>query len=621
MPRRKNKHNAIPFSDKLIGSMLVVVVAIMPLVVRFARRELSPELVNLFGVTHQADVFSYWKGVFIGIPALVIALYWLSDLLTRGKMPDFKSFFKRIPVALSCVYLIFVIISTLLSNYTSTAWHGVYDRSEGALMWMAYFIVFFAAMFFVREAKYAKVLLYGLAFSSVLMGAIGVGQLFGRDFFETGVAEIMVIGFRGRIGSIFDIAHGTLFNPNTFGKYTAMISPVMLLAALTYDGKKYIRGLFLLAGVLMLLSAFGSGSLGGLAGSITAVGVLAVTLVCGLVYRLATKQEESPDAPKLLPKIAIGVAGVVAVLVLAIFVITPLNNRVVFLFNRLGVAMRAETVTGYDYVFEGDTMTVLRAGEKKYSVTVTAMDAPSTTWLIVRDGSGNEVPLLGRREGEPAAEYIYNIPGYGQVLVRRVGREALVVDGFILYLSESQLYGRWVNNTDLIDLSQPVPAWGFQGRETWGSNRGYIWSRSFPLMPRRFLIGSGPDTFMNVFPVYDLVGTARTFGNPYTIPDKAHNLFIQTWITTGGISAIALFLLFGHYLLVSFISIVKSKGEPLFSYGIRLGLLVGISGFIMASMATDSTIGSTGVFFVLLGMGYGLNAWAAQFTPQKSATQ
>jgi hypothetical protein len=27
-------------------------------------------------------------------------------------------------------------------------------------------------------------------------------------------------------------------------------------------------------------------------------------------------------------------------------------------------------------------------------------------------------------------------------------------------------------------------------------------------------------------------------------------------------------------------------------------------------MATDTTIGSTGVFFVLLGVGYGLNAYA-----------
>jgi len=193
--------------------------------------------------------------------------------------------------------------------------------------------------------------------------------------------------------------------------------------------------------------------------------------------------------------------------------------------------------------------------------------------------------------------------------------EFVHVTNYVFTLEEGRIYGLWVNNMHLIDLREPVPAWGFYGRETWGSSRGYIWSRSFPLMPRRAIIGSGPDTFVNVFPVYDLVGTQRFFGNPYQIVDKAHNIFIQTWISTGGISALALFGLFGHYLFTTFISLVKSKKEPLFSYGLRLGLLAGVSAFVMSSMATDSTIGSTGVFFVLLGMGYGLNAFVKSANP------
>jgi O-antigen ligase len=156
---------------------------------------------------------------------------------------------------------------------------------------------------------------------------------------------------------------------------------------------------------------------------------------------------------------------------------------------------------------------------------------------------------------------------------------------------------------------EPVEAFGFKGRERWGTMRGYIWSRSFPLMLKYPVIGSGPDTFFSVFPNHDLYGKLRFFDNPNTIVDKAHNLYIQTWITTGGVSALALIFLFGNYIVRAFISLIKSKGEGRFNYGIRLGLLAAVTAFCVSSMATDSTVGSTGVFYVLLGLGYASNTW------------
>jgi len=608
--KSKNKKSAIIFSDILICAALIAITAIMPLIVNIIQLPMPPELISIKGEESYLDAFSFWKGMIVGICALVVAFYWLSDMFTNAKIPNFKVIIKQTPVFLSLIYLAFVIISAIFSRYNYTSWLGTYMRSEGALMWLAYFVIFFTAMYYVRGTGYAKVILYGLIFSSVIMGAIGVGQLFGYDFYNTQLASFLVIGRRGTINSIFEIAHGTLFNPNTFGKYTAMMTPILFLSGLTYSGKKYVNGLFFLAGVLMLLSVFGSSSLGGLIGIVTAVGVLIFTVVCGLLYRL--KQERSEN--KILEKIGIGAVSVSALMILAIIFITPINNRVTFLFDRLETAIRAETVSGYDYRFDGGTMTVYRAGDEIYNVTITQMGGFSTDGIIIRDSYGSQIPVLSRNpevfdDGGTQIlppSYVYEIPGYGLITIANFGI-AFHVSNFFLTLENNRIYGIWVNNQELIDLSEPVPAWGFYGRETWGSSRGYIWSRSFPLMPRTAIIGTGPDTFINVFPSYDMIGTQRFFNSPYKIVDKAHNLFIQTWITTGGISAIALFSLFGHYLFTTFISLVKAKDEPFFSYGLRLGLLTGISAFVMSSMATDSTIGSTGVFFVLLGMGYGLN--------------
>jgi len=517
------------------------------------------------------------------------------------------------------IYLFFVIISAFTSEYSRTAWLGTYDRSEGALMWIAYFVIFFAAMYFAREIDNAKFILYGLAFSSIIMGAIGVSQFIGRDFFGTAFARWLititgddeVLRIRQYLAPTFTIANGTLFNPNTFGKYTAMLSPVLLLAALTFDGKngkKYVNLILLFAGGLMLLGVFGSSSLGGLIGIVTAVGVLVITYAC------------RPGIP--WKRLAIAAGPVILALALAILFIPPLNYRVSFLFNRMGDAMRAETTSIQNYIFEENVMTVHGEDGEMFSLTV---NEPSGNWLTVRDANGNEIPPASRITPPPQAAgstgalpsemlptvYTFDIPNYRVVEIEKYGHFFVYYHvtpmPFILTFENERIYGITPSLNRLIDLHEEIPAWGFYGRETWGSSRGYIWSRSFPLMPSRTIIGSGPDTFINAFPKDEMVSRQRFFNNPYQIVDKAHNIFIQIWVSTGGISAIALLALFGHYLFTTFRSLIKSKGEPLFSYGLRLGLLCGISAYCMSSMATDTTIGSTGVFFVLLGVGYGLN--------------
>ena len=83
----------------------------------------------------------------------------------------------------------------------------------------------------------------------------------------------------------------------------------------------------------------------------------------------------------------------------------------------------------------------------------------------------------------------------------------------------------------------------------------------------------------------------------------------------------ALIFLFGYYALTTFVSLVRTnKKEGNFLHGLRFGLLAGISAFSVAAMATDSTIGSTGVFFVLLGLGYGVNFYVKHIS-QESALQ
>ncbi|MCL1878584.1 MAG: O-antigen ligase family protein, partial [Defluviitaleaceae bacterium] len=635
--------------DVLVGASLLVVVGIMPLIARLAWRPLHPELSNLFSFDGYPDFLSYWKSIFVLFPAIAIAFLYVSDLITRGNLPDLRKFIKKPPVIFSGVFLIFMLISTVFSQFSRTAWLGTYHRDEGAFMWMAYFVIFFAAVHFGRKIENAKYILYALAFSSIIMGAIGVSQFAGRDFFNTGLAQWLVtVGTpffdqRSDITIAFEIAYGTLFNPNTFGKYSAMLSPVLIISAITLfisahvkKDKRFIAAsaVVFLAGLLMLFSVFASSSLGGLIGIITAAIVLAVTLlVFGINFIRRSEEKITPPQKRTMVIAAVSSLGLILAMIVAIGLFPPLNERVTFLFNRIGREMAADTTAMNNYVFNENVMTVYGSDGKILSLTVHGSDGELTA-ITVRDAAGNEVLPASQYtppellfDGEevpriPATTYTYEIPNYREVTIAKAPHEfaylhAGNVEPFFLAYDNGRIYGIHgvmhmgvifdTRPGALLDLHRDIPAWGFEGRETWGSSRGYIWSRSFPLMPSRTIIGSGPDSFINVFPNHDMVSGRRYFNNPYQIVDKAHNFFIQTWITTGGISALALFGLFGHYIITTFLSLAKSKDEPIFSFGLRLGLLAGISAFCMAGMATDTTIGSMGVFIVLLGVGYGVN--------------
>lgn len=611
-----------------IGVMLVIVVAIMPLVVRGVFRVLPPESVpllsgldavaELYGAWSYLNFFSYWKSWFIIVPALVIAFLYISDVVTNaGKGVNFKAIIKDPVVITSGVFLLFMMISTIFSNYTHTAWFGTYERSEGAFMWMAYFTVMFAARFYTQGMGQAKILLYGVVFSSIIMGAIGLSQFVGSDFFATSLGQRIVASgvqasehVQGDIIIRFDFAFGTLFNPNTFGLYTAMIAPLLLIMAITYDGKKWVNALFFLGGGLMLVGVFGSRSLGGFVGLGAAVGALVVTLLATVIYRWRKGDGGEKRTMRRSDWYIIGSgAALLAAIIVAVLFVPFINERVALQWQRVDTMLRTEPRPVYDFTFQGGVMTAYLDEARLFVATVDTTQEDAA-WLHIADAQGNAVSPAQIDEQETLRVYTFALPGYGNVVFSRhlASPTAFIYRGVFFVQQEGTIYAIPAGAAPLIDLSEPVPAWGFRGRERWGTNRGYIFSRTFPMMPRTFLIGSGPDSYLNVFPNHDVMGKMQHMAGPYQIVDKAHNIFLQTWITKGGIATLALLALLGHYMMATFLLLIKNaKGSSRFVYGLRLGLLLAAAAFSVAGLATDSTVGSTGVFFVLLGLGWGVN--------------
>ena len=591
---------------KLTGIMLFIIAAIVPLIVRLIEVPVEAELALLTGVEFFPDVFSYHKAWVLLTCVAVIVFYWISEQITKGIDSDVKKdgmALLRDPVmVMVAVYLLFVLLSNILSQHTQLALWGSHDRREGLFVQLAYMIVFLATLFYVKEENRWRLLLAGLLVSSLIMGLIGFSQFIDRDFFATALAFRLVVPSHlamymetPRLNPIFEIAYGTSFNPNTFGLITAMLLPVMVSGAVVFRGRLW-RGLFILAGLLMVVGIIGSRSVGGFIGAGGAIAVVMMTLAARWFF--LRQKETGSFSPKTL---AVLLCGLIIVLGVGVVLRQPIYQNLSFTMGRIGAIFTPPDVELTDFVFAENRLTITDRGVTYHITFPIAAGIPEVT---IADGVQIE-PHITEEEGTPLINYIYEIPGFGHAVILRHDDIYMYRDIF-LEVTGGSLYLLLRDGT-LIDPNEPIPSFGFEGWETWGSNRGFIFARTIPLIPRFLLIGSGSDTFALQFPNHDIISSVRYFGSPVVV-DKAHNLYLQTAVTTGLISALALIGLFGYFILTTFWSLVRHSKETKSSvFWLRLGILASVSAYSVSSLSTDSTVSSTPMFWIIIGIGYALS--------------
>ncbi|MCL2421262.1 MAG: O-antigen ligase family protein, partial [Defluviitaleaceae bacterium] len=434
-----------------------------------------------------------------------------------------------------------------------------------------------------------------LLVSSLIMGMIGFSQFINRDFFATSIGQWLITPRHLDFVELavgFDIAYGTNFNPNTFGLVTAMLFPLLLGAALAFPGRVW-RGLFLFASLLMIIGVVGSRSVGGFIGAATAVAAIAITLA----IRWLVSREKSVFSAR---GVAILLIGLVVIAGTGFALRQPLYDNLSFTMGRISAIFEPPEVHLPEFTFQENRLTMTDRGVT-YHITFPATGVPEVT-----TADGTPIEHSAERDDEAdLIRYTYEVPGFGTVAVQR--NEAVYLYRGILMTVEDGLLHMLMFNGDMINPNEPIPSWGFEGWETWGSNRGFIFARTIPLLPQFWLVGNGSDTFGLAFPNHDLISKARYFGSPYIVVDKAHNLYLQTAVTTGWISAFALIGLFGYFMLTSFWSLIKDSQEGVSVFWLRLGILASVSAFAISSLSTDSTVSSTPIFLIILGIGYALN--------------
>lgn len=572
---------------------LIFVVAIVPIIVRMKIVDL-PGARGQFNLSQDVnlDFFSYYKMVwllaFTTIGVIIFSLKYLYKKDIHIKKTNIY-----IPMG---IYTTFIILSTIFATHRDVALIGFMDRYENVYVLIAYMLCMFLAINLIGEEKQLKYLLFFLGLSSIVISAIGIFQFAKLDLFATEIGKKLIVPseIAAKIESMkFSFtgtkrAYSTLFNPNYVGSYIGILFP-LTCTILLLTKSKLSKLFFAIVSTLSLITLLASGSRAGIMG----VGLYLVLLI--IFFRtLIIKRWKSV----LFLIVMVGLVAYGADQYLE----GTLKTRVLAIKDSLTTVKDNDLE---DIVLLGDRATIKF---EDYEINI----YPGNGSFEFQDVDGNAINTIREKniikfEEEPYNNHVferYMYEDYSLLKVKILTKVRRL--NFNLIVNDDNEFKFLSPQDEMVDLYQ-APYWGFKGREDMASGRGYIWSRSIPMLKDTMILGHGPDTYGIHFPNDDYLGRLLTTGGINTLVDKPHNLYLQVGINTGVISLIAMLSIFFIYLKSSFQVYIKRKTYGDFFEIAGVGIFFAVCSYLMVSVLNDSVVSIAPVFWILLGTGMSIN--------------
>lgn len=598
---------------RCIGAvLLVLVLSVVPLVVSAFYYQIGLKEYPWFSDSDAAyDFFLYWKGQLLILLCGLIALYTAVRQMfeKRDAWRGAKGVERKYVIPL-ILYFALAVLSSVLSEQRDTALWGGYEQWEGIIIIAAYVSVLFFAYLLLDDKTEFCIVEWGFLTGVFVLSALSVCQYFGHDFFRTEAGQaVMNFMTEKKLNFKFNFETGrvyaTLYNPNYVGSYVALVLPVVLsLVSREKKPAALIRsGLAVATGIGLIIMLFGSESVTG------CIGVLAA-FVLFVVFVTA-------DPNRNVKKLLAATGGCVVVLVAAVWLNRPVFeygiNKIVNPTPNEFFVKSMESKAGALYIktVEDDVLklTCERSdGQFQYTAEDdggTHVDLYEDAGKIkIRDERFSKIEIHETEVtegGERKAAFVIDTPS--------VWKSYTVVPATKSYngMALLQRVYRIYNPFGKIDRLRHVESMGFEENQHFGSRRGYIWSRTFPLLKNHVLVGSGPNTFVYEFPNDDYVGM-KNVGYDSAIVTKPHNMFMQIWVQTGLLSLLAFLALYAVYFAES-MKLYFRKNQYRRSDLVGIGILLGTFGYLVTGLANDSTVAVAPVYWCLLGVGMALNRW------------
>jgi len=596
-PRKGGRTHQIQMGVGLFVPIMLVL-GIIPLIVQM-RLGMLPEAVNAYWPTdYVADFFSYYKSkalLLVAIAMLCVFGYYKAQGLKDTVIRD-KSLY--VYFGAMAVFAVLTLLSTLLSAYKDIALWGGPERCEGMVMLLIYFVLALYALWAYLHKPEFRYILLPLGFLTLITGFLGVFQFWGHDLFTTDFGKSLIISSeyrsQGELKLLFDKGkiYGTMYHYNYMGSFGAMMVPMFLVLALFLKERKH--QIFCAAmTAIALFVLLGSTSRAGIIG-------LALAVLCFLLF----------FCKKLVQhyKITLGCVAALVVLVLAVNVVTGglALARIPSLLNDVKALVSSSNVDFHDEI------PVRQIDLQSDQATFTFQDGTLTIQKNANNqpvfiaGDGQTITAPGENCSLTAGNYKMELQyaPINNVNTPFLGIYAGDRIQFILGLYDEgfSFVDSRMNKIDYVE----APAIGFQGKEKLGSSRGYIWSRSIPMLLDNVFIGDGPDTFFANFPQGDMLGKLYAYDSTQEIVDKPHNLYLQIGIGEGMIALLAFLVLMIAYVVDSF-RLYALRKEYTVQQTIGAALALAVIGYLGAGFFNDSIVSVAPIFWVLFGTGVAVN--------------
>lgn len=573
---------------------LIFIITIVPLVTHGKLIELPMEQANFWkgGIFH-VDFFSYYKSTLL-IIASCISLLLVAHLILNKKLILLNEKKYYIPM---CIHVLLIILSTVFSKDKNVSILGFVEMYQGMSVLLSYILLLFITMNLIKSVRDIKIIIYSISILTVVVGFLGLSQYFGHDFLQTSLGKWLITPKILRDANLnfsfgkFTI-YATMYNTNFVGSFGALVLPIAIgLYLQSENNKKTI--IFYTTSILAYATWLGCNSRAGY------VGIILSSILGIIIFRKIIKQKYKKISYLLLSFIIIAV----------IFNIAS-SGRVSGQFSRLNPISEIEKMKNVqekqkikfkEISVKDNTFTIKTTNESLVGIVI-------DNELSFKDIEGNKLITNKNSEGifsfidKKYENYIFEKKDDSKRIECTIYNRPLH-----LYITkENEIKVVSLNNKLTTPLEAPHVKL-FDGREIFASNRGYIWSRSIPLLKDTLLIGHGPDSFCMVFPQEDYVGRFNTGrGMTDIVVDKPHNMYLQTAINTGVMSLLLLLTMWAIYILDS---VNLYLGGKINTYGEYIGISVflSVTAYLGAGIFNDNVVSVAPLFWIILGLGIAIN--------------
>lgn len=566
---RKKMKKQEEFNDLLIPLLLIL--CVLPFLIHLAEYSCGYAKYPWYSDNDViVDIYSYYRCYFLE----VVAVFTLAVLAFR--MGLYKEKTKPCKIFLpAAVYSVMALLSTVFSVNVSASLTGNFYQFQGIIVLLGYIVFgFYAYQIMEKESDY-KTLWYGLIAVSVIMMLVGIFQIAKKDLLDFSQIQRLIMSkeqyeaYGGNIETVFNGNNVflTLYNPNYASVFLVMLFCVfaMMCYTETIKKKKILEGIAAF-GLLILTWFTYSRS--------AAVGIIAA----GIAFLFLEKERAGKILKYMIPA--------AAVLVVLFFFIDKGND-----FKYLSRIIDQKKDTQLEEMLTTKKGVAITYQGKEFCLSI------KDTRPVVSGKDKDSVKIKEKKDGEIILDFAE--PIYAMVLEDKLN---LWIEEQTFTFGQDQEGYYYITENGKKDTLEKVDKVDFGGLEYLGSGRLYIWSRTIPMLDQYLFVGSGPDTFAEVFPQNDYTGKATYAENPARIMEKPHNDYLMQWVQTGFISLAALVIFYILFLRKGMSFYRNKKWYQDIKTRLGLGCFLGCVSYMASSFFNDSTLYTTPMFWIFLGI-------------------